>query len=182
MLKDIIILGGGSRRHGCSDLQALRCPRSRSGSCAAQISASSVLAKAPPQRPRHLFDYLGISRRRKFYEVAEPTWKLGIHFLWGPRPSFEYTFEPQLDARSPELPRPNGYYCDEDFNYLNLSNALMTSQKAFARQPNGSLLMQENFAFPPGKSKAGERCWNCMRTRGSSLLMASSRQPSAMER
>src|SRR5258708_2572363 len=58
----------------------------------------------------HLFNYLGISPRR-FYAMAEPTWKMGIHFLWGPRESFEYAFDPQLDVRWPELPRPNGFYC-----------------------------------------------------------------------
>jgi tryptophan halogenase len=147
MLKDIIILGGGSagllaaltfkRKMPELNVRLLRSP---------DIGIIGVGESSTPNVPRHLFDYLGISRR-KFYEVAEPTWKLGIHFLWGPRSSFEYTFEPQLDARSPELPRPNGYYCDDDFSNLNLSSALMSSQKAFARQPNGGLHMQENFAF-----------------------------------
>jgi hypothetical protein len=43
----------------------------------------------PPERkwtlgadnfPRHLFGYLGISRKR-LYELAQPTWKLEIRFL-----------------------------------------------------------------------------------------------------
>ena len=48
--------------------------------------------------------------RRKFYELAEPTWKLGIHFLWGPRGQFDYGFAPQLDQQWSDLPRPNGFY------------------------------------------------------------------------
>ena len=72
-----------------------------------------------------------------FYVLAEPTWKMGIHFIWGPRGSFEYSFERQLDLRIPELPRPNGYYCDDDFSNMNLQTALMAKKKAFAMQASG---------------------------------------------
>ncbi len=84
----------------------------------------------------HFFGYLGLSRKR-FYAMAEPTWKIGIHFIWGPRPSFEYAFEPQLNIRVPELPRSNGFYCEEDFSCPNLQSTLMSHNKAFARHPNG---------------------------------------------
>lgn len=86
--------------------------------------------------PVHLFRFLGISERR-FYDLVQPTWKLGIHFLWGPRPSFEYTLERQLDARFPELPRANGYYCEDDFTNISLESALMTCGRVFPHQPNG---------------------------------------------
>lgn len=147
MLKDLIILGGGSagllaaltlKRH--MPEVSVRLLRSQ------EIGIIGVGESSTPNVPRHLFDSLGISRRR-FYELAEPTFKLGIHFLWGPRASFEYTFEPQLDARSPELPRPNGYYCDDDFSFVNLSNALISCQKAFPRHPNGGPAMVDTFAF-----------------------------------
>ncbi len=62
---------------------------------------------------------------------------MGIHFLWGPRESFEYTFEQQLDVRVPELPRPNGYYCWDDFNSMCQQSALMSAKKSFCTQPNG---------------------------------------------
>jgi tryptophan halogenase len=62
---------------------------------------------------------------------------MGIHFIWGPRGSFEYSFERQLDLRIPELPRPNGYYCDDDFSNMNLQTALMAKKKAFAMQASG---------------------------------------------
>ena len=86
--------------------------------------------------PNHIFQNLGIGQRR-FYALVEPTWKLGIHFLWGPRQSFEYALEPQLDVRFSELPRPVGYYCDDEFSYMGLPGALMSEKKAFSRQPNG---------------------------------------------
>ena len=100
------------------------------------IHVIGVGESTTPNVPAFLFDYLGISRRR-FYQLAEPTWKLGIHFLWGPRESFEYSFLPQLDVRIPELPRPNGYYCDDDFSYVNPGAALMTQGKSFLRRADG---------------------------------------------
>ena len=41
--------------------------------------------------PRHFFEYLKL-KPGEFYATAEPTWKLGIKFLWGPRPYFYYSF------------------------------------------------------------------------------------------
>jgi tryptophan 7-halogenase len=40
--------------------------------------------------PRHFFEYLKL-KPQQFYEQAEPAWKLGIRFLWGPA-QFYYTF------------------------------------------------------------------------------------------
>ena len=63
---------------------------------------------------RFLHDYLGVGMK-KFHEVAQPTWKLGLKFLrWGPRPYFFYTFgAAQPDARMAGLPRPIGFYCND---------------------------------------------------------------------
>ena len=99
-----------------------------------------------PNFPRHLFDYLGISRRR-FYELAEPTWKLGIRFLWGSRGRFDYSFCHQLDSHWSDLPRPNGFYCDEDFSNVDAPAALMREDKVFHRQPNGAPDIQPWHAF-----------------------------------
>ena len=106
MIRDVLVLGGGSagliaaltlhRKIPNLSVRIVRSP---------EIGVIGVGESTTPIFPGHLFQYLGISPRR-FYELAEPTWKMGIHFLWGPRESFEYTFEPQLDARFPELPRP----------------------------------------------------------------------------
>jgi len=138
MLNDILILGAGSagliaaltlkRRMPHLSVRVVRSP---------EIAVIGVGEATTPNMPNHLFNYLGISRKR-FYALASPTWKMGIHFIWGPRPSFEYAFEPQLDVRSPELPRPNGYYCDDDFSFMNLNSSLMSLHKAFPRQANGA--------------------------------------------
>src|SRR3974390_443242 len=39
--------------------------------------------------PQHLFFYLGLDQK-EFYRIAEPQWKLGIRFIWGKRPFFDY--------------------------------------------------------------------------------------------
>jgi tryptophan halogenase len=73
-----------------------------------------------------------------FHRQAQPTWKLGIRFLnWGPRRHFDYTFRPQLTSRWENLPRPNGYYTYEDFEYADLFPALMSHDKAFLRNQYG---------------------------------------------
>ena len=86
--------------------------------------------------PKHLFEYLKIPRAR-FYAEAEPTWKLGVRFLWGPRPQFDYTFSNQLDWQRPDLALPNGFYCDDEFSSCDLPAALMHHDKIFPRQADG---------------------------------------------
>jgi tryptophan halogenase len=105
------------------------------------------LAKEPRQTsPSTVFDFLGISRKR-FYALAEPTWKLGIRFLWGSRGRFDYTFDQQLDCQWSDLPMPNGYYCDDDFRCISVPSALMWHGKAFPRQANGCPDIQGWHAF-----------------------------------
>jgi tryptophan 7-halogenase len=111
-----------------------------------EIGTIAVGESTTPNVVSFLFNYLKIDRRR-FYQYAEPTWKLGIHFLWGPRPSFAYPFMVQMDARLSELPRPNGFYCDTDFSAMNVSSALMAEGKAFARRPDGGPDIDGGHAF-----------------------------------
>ncbi|MFT3785046.1 MAG: tryptophan 7-halogenase [Tepidisphaeraceae bacterium] len=137
MIRSVIVMGGGSaglmtalalkRKIPQLSIHVVRSP---------EIGVIGVGESTTPQFPQFLFDYLGISRKR-FYAMANPTWKTGIHFLWGPRKSFEYTFDFQTDAHWGDLSRANGYYCDEEFDSVNLNGALMSQHKAFASQPNG---------------------------------------------
>jgi tryptophan halogenase len=66
--------------------------------------------------------------------MAQPVWKLGIRFIWGPRGRFDFPFAHQIDAQWSDLPRPNGFYCDDEFSDANLPTALMRRGKVFARQ------------------------------------------------
>ena len=147
MIKNILVLGAGSagliaaislrRKLPQLSIRVVRSP---------EIGVIGVGEGTTPNFPKHVFDYLGISRKR-FHELAEPTWKLGIRFLWGPRGRFDYTFDQQLDCQWSDLPRPNGYYCDEEFRCASVPSALMWHGKAFLRQPDGCPDIQGWHAF-----------------------------------
>src|SRR5688572_27623345 len=147
MIQDVLVLGAGSagliaalslkRKIPQLNVRVVRSP---------DIGVIGVGEGTTPNFPRHIFDYLGISRKR-FYQLAEPTWKLGIRFLWGPRGRFDYTFAPQLDSHWSDLPRPNGFYCDDEFSCLDVPAALMRQDKAFPRQANGAPDVQPWHAF-----------------------------------
>lgn len=89
--------------------------------------------------PRFLFEQLGLSPQ-SFYEMAQPTWKLGLKFLWGTRPAFFYSFETEWAAFGPELPRPRGFYGEREdpLPFAGRVSALMKAGRVFYRQPNGA--------------------------------------------
>lgn len=147
MIQNILILGAGSagllaaislkRKIPQVSVRIVRSP---------EIGVIGVGEGTTPNFPRHLFEYLGFSRK-SFYELAEPTWKLGIRFLWGARGRFDYTFDHQIDNHHSDLPAPNGYYCDEVFRSTTLPSAMMAKDKVFARLPNGCPDIQGWHAF-----------------------------------
>ena len=137
MINNVLVFGAGSaglmaalalkRKLPQLEVHVVRSP---------DIGVIGVGESTTPQFSAFLFEYLGIPRKR-FYALAKPTWKTGIHFLWGPREKFEYPFEVQLDAQYGDLSRVNGYYCEEEFDSVNLNTALMAQGKAFAAGPDG---------------------------------------------
>ncbi|GAA5118923.1 tryptophan 7-halogenase [Luteolibacter yonseiensis] len=147
MIKNLLVLGAGSAglvsaislKRKIPQLN-VRVVRSKS------IGVIGVGEATTPNFPRHIFEYLGISRKR-FYEIARPTWKLGIKFLWGPRGRFDYTFNLQLDSHWSDLAKPTGYYCDDSFDNAGLPGALMRQEMAFPRQANGAPDIHEWHAF-----------------------------------
>ena len=134
MIRDILVLGAGSagllaalslkRKIPQLDVRVVR---------SVEVGVIGVGESTTPNVPRHLFEYLGLDRAI-FYEKAQPTWKMGIHFLWGPRKCFEYGFELQFDVHWSDLPVANGFYCQDEYDALTLNGALMAQGKAFARQ------------------------------------------------
>src|SRR5262249_1452634 len=80
----------------------------------------------------HLDGYLRFDPA-EFHQIAQPTWKLGVRFLWGPRPYFDYALNRQFTYTFPGLPKGPGYYCDDvlDFGFLSL---LMTHDRIFPRR------------------------------------------------
>ena len=147
MIKNILVLGAGSagliaaitlkRKIPTLNIRIVRSP---------ELGVIGVGEGTTPNFPVHIFDYLGISRAR-FYALAEPTWKLGIRFLWGPRGRFDYTFNLQMDKHWTDLSMPNGYFCDDEFRCASVPSALMWHGKAFPKQPNGCPDIQGWHAF-----------------------------------
>ena len=135
MIQNVLILGAGS-----AGLLAAITVRKKLPGLTAQVVRSSELGVigvgegTTTAMPRHLFGNLELSQAR-FYAQAEPTWKLGIRFLWGPRAYFDYPFDRQLDGQWKNLSRSNGFYADEDFSGACLSGALMDAGRAFRRNP-----------------------------------------------
>ncbi|RYD74860.1 MAG: hypothetical protein EOP84_19235, partial [Verrucomicrobiaceae bacterium] len=136
-IRSIAVLGGGSagfiaaltlkRRLPHLSVRVIRSP---------DIGIIGVGEGTTQLFPRFFFDYLRL-KPSQFYAETEPTWKLGIRFLWGPRSHFHYTFSTMIDSRWPELPKNHGFYCDDDFSNLDLWSGLMEEDKAFPRNDQG---------------------------------------------
>ena len=137
MIQNILVLGAGS-----AGLLSALSLKKKFPQLTVRVVRSSEMGVigvgegTTPAMPRHLFDHLGMNPAT-FYARAEPTWKLGIRFLWGPREHFDYTFSNQLDAQWNNLPRPNGFYAHDEFRWNDLQAALMADGKAFPRNPRG---------------------------------------------
>jgi tryptophan halogenase len=137
MIKNVLVLGAGSAGLIAAISLKVKIPRLAVRIVRSpDIGVIGVGEGTTPNFPRHLFEYLRISRQH-FYAMAQPTWKLGIRFFWGPRPRFFYGFGHALDSHWTDLPRPNGFYCEEDFRDVDLPGALMERNKAWLRQPGG---------------------------------------------
>jgi tryptophan halogenase len=78
---------------------------------------------------------------KTFFDVARPTWKLGLRFLrWGSRPHFFYGFAGQADTRIPNCPLTKNvgyYYGDAHHDDWDPYAACMAREKVFARGADG---------------------------------------------
>ncbi len=137
MIQNILILGAGSAGLLAAITLKRKVPQFNVRVVrSSELGVIGVGEGTTPAMPHHLFSYLGLSPAA-FYTRAEPTWKLGIHFLWGPRDHFDYTFTNQIDARWSKLSRPHGFFSHDEFRGNDLHGALMAEGKAFARNPDG---------------------------------------------
>jgi len=124
-IESVLVLGGGSagllsaiairKRLPQLHVVLLRSP---------EIGIIQVGEGSFPFLPRFLHGYLGLDPAQ-FYREAQPTWKLGIKFAWGPRKHFHYTFRTQFDSQFLKLAKPTGYYCLDDIGYPDVATALM---------------------------------------------------------
>jgi len=137
MIRSIVVLGGGSA--GLLAALTLRrlVPAFKVRLVRSQdIGVIGVGEGTFQYFPRYLIEVLRLPAA-ELYAQAEPTWKLGIKFIWGPRGHFFYTFSRQMNHRWADLPRNNGFYCGDEMDSIDIWSALMAAGRAFPRRPDG---------------------------------------------
>jgi tryptophan halogenase len=95
----------------------------------------------------HLHEFLKLPIK-SFYDITQPTWKLGIRFVWGTRPYFNFIFGLEMDARHKGLSKGTGHYCrDGPFDYTGYPSSLMAENKVFYRTPTGPRMNADEIAL-----------------------------------
>ena len=149
MVHRIIVLGGGSAGFLAGISLKTKLPHVRVTIIRSkEIGIIGVGEGTTVAVPNFLHGFLHIDPMA-FHRAVRPTFKLGIKFLWGPRPFFNYTFAPQFDMRYQALRRETGYYCDADdaVQDCSINSALMSRDKAFIRLPDGSPGIRNDVAY-----------------------------------
>lgn len=146
-VKNVIILGGGSAGFLAaialkSKLAGLSVEVIRSK----EIGIIGVGEGSTPPMTRFLHEYIGVGLK-KFFEVAQPSWKLGLKFIWGSRPFFHYPFGVHLEGTPASLSKPAGFYCEEEMTDETLFSAMMSRDRAVPRSPSGGPSFDSNLAY-----------------------------------
>lgn len=146
-IKSVIVVGAGSaglmtaltlkRRLPQLSIRVLRSP---------DIGIIGVGEGTTLAFPRHFFEYLKL-KPQQFFEQAEPTWKLGIRFLWGAHREFYYTFSYEFQQRLPELARNNGFFFRHETPWSGTVSAFMARDRAFPKRADGSPQFHNNHAY-----------------------------------
>jgi tryptophan halogenase len=147
MINQVIVLGGGSAGFLAAIALRIRIPAlSVTVIRSKDIGIIMVGEGSTQNMPSVLHGFLRIDPG-EFYRMAQPTWKLGIRFLWGPRPYFDYTFLRQLDWKWDNLPRRNGFYCEDRMECVNMASSLMSCNNAFVRKADGTPFIGSDLAY-----------------------------------
>ena len=94
-----------------------------------------------------LHDYLRVNSAA-FFQIAKPTWKMGIRFDWGPRKTFYYPFPASANLSMHGVARQVGFYAGDQLDYVDQYSALMANNKAFERDAKGAPVMgARQFAY-----------------------------------
>ncbi len=147
-IRKVLVLGAGS-----AGLMTALALRRRVPGLEVEVVRSPVLGVigvgegSTAAFPRFLFEQLGLAPQ-PFYAKAQPTWKLGLKFLWGPRPEFYYSFETEWAGRAQGLSKPRGFYGTElAVPPTGRASALMMADRAFFRQANGAPDLTVNHSY-----------------------------------
>ena len=139
MIRSLLVLGGGSAGFLTALALQSRLPhlplkilRSK------DIGIIGVGEGSTTTLGYHLHHYCNLDLAT-FYRMAEPQWKIGIRFEWGPRPFFNFIFGFELDTKYELLSRGTGYYLDNNdaFDSTGMQSRLMNENKIWLRQANG---------------------------------------------
>jgi tryptophan halogenase len=153
-IRSIVIVGAGS----AGLLTALTLKRLLSNIAvrvihSADLGIIGVGEGTTPFVPQHLLNTLRLDPAR-LYAEAQPTWKLGLRFLWGPRPHFFYSFDRQFEARWSDLQKSNGFYCECDCPPCDVPAALMAAGKATSAPRRRLAADPFRNGLPPRERKA----------------------------
>jgi tryptophan 7-halogenase len=136
MIRHLLILGGGSAGFLVAITVKQRIPELRVTVLRSKdIGIIGVGEGTTVPVLRHLHGYLKIDHA-DFHRIAQPTWKLGVRFLWGPRPYFDYALSRQLDIRFEGMSKVIGYYLGNTLDY-GFASLLMTHNRVFPRRQDG---------------------------------------------
>ena len=146
-VKDVLILGGGSAGFLAAIALKTRLPdlsvrvlRSR------DIGIIGVGEGSTVALYRFIHHYLRIGLQ-EFIEGARPTWKLGLKFLWGPRPHFYYHFGPGVELPAEGTGTPRGFFPPEAWDDCDLVSALMTHDRVFPRGADGTPVLHNALSY-----------------------------------
>jgi tryptophan 7-halogenase len=165
-IRDILVLGAGSAGLMAALTLKRKLPNLRVRVVRSpELGVIGVGEGTTVSFPKHFFEYLKL-KPQQFYTEAEPTWKLGIKFLWGPRPQFYYTFAYEFQQRFPELSRNSGFYFSEETEIAGPVSSFIAEDKAFPRANDGKPIFHNNHAFHIENKKLVAWLENVCRTFG----------------
>ena len=137
MVKDILILGGGSagflmalalrRKVPSIRVRLLRSP---------SLGIIGVGEGSTADLPSFLHGFLGVPPA-EFFRAVNPSLKLGIRFDWSPGEPYIYTFAEAMRQSVGERQLPCGFACGHDLGAHHPAVALMEAGKVFHRHPEG---------------------------------------------
>jgi tryptophan 7-halogenase len=137
MIRNVLVLGGGSAGFLAAITLKHRLPHLRVTVLRSKdIGIIGVGEGTTIPVLQHVHGYLGLDMA-DFHRIAQPTWKLGVRFLWGKRPYFDYALTTQLDIHYQGMTKMVGYYIDNRLDF-GFASHLMSHNTVFPRRPDGT--------------------------------------------